>query len=335
MRTGLLSICGDQRIGLDANFLEQAALIQYAEELGFGEAWVTDSHSTTDRAARLCFSILSEAAARTSQIKLRASISLSSQELARFADELALLDARSGGRFDLGVATEFAKCTAADQGRNPECLQSGERTRRLQKQIPNAGSWTALCFGARSGDANRTAPAPNWIKPEHPCLADKLSQARLDASGRDPAQFAMEQKSCVIAEPSAFLDELSEIVRNFSELRPIRGGDFVAIRFFHLAATHDQAIEEAAYLLMPLFERESRDHFDARSPWVPWFKLGQMIGDQLIGTGDEIRAKLRHIKQRAAPTSLILAPISPDLDKWKADLSSFAHEIWPATADVA
>ena len=106
----------------------------------------------------------------------------------------------------------------------------------------------------------------------------------------------------------------------------------VLIRFYHVAASHEQAQEEAKELLQPFIDRMQGATAAMLPEWTTWFKLEQMIAESLIGTALEICDRIKRIEAELAPYSLILKPISPSFAKRRADLELFAAKIRPLYA---
>jgi hypothetical protein len=77
--------------------------------------------------------------------------------------------------------------------------------------------------------------------------------------------------------------------------------------------------EETARLLAPAFEKAySKPGYRTSDLW---FALGQLIGQQLIGTIDEVCTKVLDIERRGRPTCLLLAPVSPVFGEGKDDIA--------------
>lgn len=329
MRTGLFSICDRASGGhsADAAFAEDAELIQHAELLGFDEAWVGD-HSPSRREASLgSFSMLSRLATRTTQIRLGA-LALDSprRNPIEVANDLARLDVLSAGRLDVAIgktpsAPLQCKHLVAPPG------GTGARTLESLRLLQRLFSGESVALSGRFGHADRICLEQRPIQTPIPTYIASLDLNAL--------RFAARHECGLMAEPLFPLNDLAKVKLVFRELSPDQGGGLVAMRFFHIAATHDQAVEEAANMLAPRFERALAKTAPAQPARVAWFKLGRLIADSLIGTVEEIRAKLHDLEGKVAPTSVVLEPVSRDFSKRKADLALFAREIRPAMAAAA
>jgi alkanesulfonate monooxygenase SsuD/methylene tetrahydromethanopterin reductase-like flavin-dependent oxidoreductase (luciferase family) len=329
MRTGLLSFCNHACRGLSAEaaFAEHAESIQQAELLGFDEAWIGEPPDGRAEASFERFSILSGLATRTTRIRLGA-LGLASpcRDPIEAANHLARLDVLSGGRLDFAIgktpsiALQCRHLTFPPGGTGARTLETLNLLQRLfsEESVTFSGRFTRV-DRVRLEQRPIQAPIPAYI-------------ASLDLNA---VRYAARHDCGLMAEPLVPLGELATVMRLFRELSPDRSRDLVATRFFHIGATHDQAVEEAANRLAPRFERALAKTAPAQQIRAAWLKLGRLIAGSLIGTVDEIRAKLHDLECEVAPNSVVLAPVSGDFAKRKADLLLFAREIRPAVAAAA
>jgi len=327
MRTGLFSICDPSSGALSAGFAEDAALIQHAESLGFEEAWVGEQPLNQGEATPAHFSMVSQLATRTTRIRL-GSMALASpwRDPIAVANDVARLDILCGGRLDFafGKSRSFPA-----QSKNSGAAAAATRARTLE----------TLSFVQRLLSEERVTFAGRFHNADCVRLEQRPIQTPIPtyvaSSDLNVLRFAAQHECGVMAEPLFALNDLAEVMRLFRELSPRGSCGLVAMRFFHIGATHDQAVEEAANMLALRFERALAKAAPTQPVWMPWFKLGRLIADSLIGTVEDIRAKIYDIERRVAPTSVILAPVSGDFAKRKADLALFAREIRPAMAVAA
>src|SRR5579864_8684277 len=101
------------RLGVFTRLVEQVSagelyghaleLIERAERLGFDTAWVAQHHARKDGGLPSPFVFLGAAAVRTSRLRLATGIiTLPIEQPLRLAEDAAVLDILSGGRFELG-----------------------------------------------------------------------------------------------------------------------------------------------------------------------------------------------------------------------------------------
>lgn len=290
----------------DICFCEEVELAERAESLGFDEAWIVGEPFAAATNSAAGFLMLSELAARTATIRLGA-LALASpwRNPTAAGHEIERLDLLSGGRLALSIAAP-----------------KGSPTRSTAGQGAGAGPHLAGLERIRGRRKLRVAqPQP---------IATYIASSDFEA-----LRFAARHGCGVMADPLARLDETAAAAHLFRGLAPARNEGVLVRRFFHLGATHDQAVEEAANMLAPLFERAFANAAPARPAWTPWFQLGRLIADSLVGTIEDVRAKIRDLERRVAPTSLILEPVSADFAKRQADMALFARRIRSAAAVAA
>jgi alkanesulfonate monooxygenase SsuD/methylene tetrahydromethanopterin reductase-like flavin-dependent oxidoreductase (luciferase family) len=92
-------------VELYARMLDQ---IVEAEELGFDHVWLTEHHFVDDGYLPSIVPVAGAIAARTKRIRIGSDIMiLPFQDPVRIAEDLAVVDILSGGRFDLGVGQGY------------------------------------------------------------------------------------------------------------------------------------------------------------------------------------------------------------------------------------
>jgi alkanesulfonate monooxygenase SsuD/methylene tetrahydromethanopterin reductase-like flavin-dependent oxidoreductase (luciferase family) len=117
-----------------ATALEQ---IEEAERLGIGSAWVTEHHLFADGYLPQPFTFAAAVAARTKRIRIGTAISIAGlRPPVDIAEQAAIVDILSGGRFELGlgagyVPREFAAFGADVKDRFPALEDRAREVRRL------------------------------------------------------------------------------------------------------------------------------------------------------------------------------------------------------------
>jgi alkanesulfonate monooxygenase SsuD/methylene tetrahydromethanopterin reductase-like flavin-dependent oxidoreductase (luciferase family) len=132
-----------------------------------------------------------------------------------------------------------------------------------------------------------------------------------------------------MAGPPFPLTQVRDSVKIYRDLAGTRDPNLILIRFYHVAPTEAQALDEARALLQNFAERMQVTVAKLQPAWTTWFDVERLIADSLIGTPDMIAAKALHIGRDLAPRSLILKQIGPDMAKRAQDLSLFVTKIRP------
>ena len=111
-----------------------------AEELGFHSVWMEEHHSVTDHYWPSPLTVLAGFATRTSRMRLGTDILVAPfYHPARLAEDAAMLDVMSGGRFVLGIAIGYKPDEFALYG--AELEKRGARSRCAgPRRSPTTGS---------------------------------------------------------------------------------------------------------------------------------------------------------------------------------------------------
>ena len=135
----------------------------------------------------------------------------------------------------------------------------------------------------------------------------------------------------VMAGPPFPLESVRDTLRIYREIAPQGDPKLVLIRFYHLAPTHVQAVDEAIGFLRPFLERmQTGDSCPAAGMDFVGSKLDRMIEETSADRdGGGIRDKVQRLEAELRPRSLILKPINSSFAKQRADLETFGETIKP------
>ena len=303
MRFGLFSTYENPQQDYLSAYREQTELVRLVESFGFSEAWVAEHHFNPGATSPSCLAILAYLAGQTSQIRLgSAAVLLPSHNPITVAEDVATVDILSGGRFDFGVAKggpfpvqnrHFGVSPDDARARAFEALALVEKLHR-EREVTFKGTYFSV-EGLELVPKPVQSPIPTYIGTSTP---DAVRQAAQHGYG-------------LMAAPPFPLAAAQENARIYREAAPGTDPRFTLIRFFHLAPTHAQAVEEARAWLAPFVERMQATTAKAQPSWTPWFALDRIIADSLIGTDDEVVAKMGAMERVLSLRALILKPLSP------------------------
>ena len=202
-----------------------------AEALGLDEVWLTEHHFADDGYCPALLPVAAAIAARTTRIRIGTKVVLLPfHNPLRLAEDVAVVDVLSGGRFDLGVAAGYRHEEFAGFGIDRS--ERGARTREGIALLRQALTGEPVDFegrffrhsGVRITPPPLQQPVPLWVggRSERPLrraatdglhlqLADfdvelcerdhRVYTEALRAAGRDPADYE------VAAVASVFVDE--------------------------------------------------------------------------------------------------------------------------------
>jgi alkanesulfonate monooxygenase SsuD/methylene tetrahydromethanopterin reductase-like flavin-dependent oxidoreductase (luciferase family) len=321
MRTGLFCTFENPQKNYAAAFADQIQLIQHVEAQGYDDIFVAEHHFNSDSASPSSLALLSYIAAKTSRLRLgTAAVLLPLRNPIEVAEDVATLDLLSDGRFDFGVGKggpfpmqlKHFGLHAADAG--PKSLEALGLIERLLSE-------DSVNFRGQYFSANDLSLVPKPLQNPVPIFIASSTQSTI--------RVAAEKGHGLMAGPPFPLVEVRRMIETYRATEGASDPKLVLIRFFHVAANHAEAINEAKQLLAPFAQRMAKTVVSLQPTWSDWFDLDRVIADSLIGTPDEIGRKITQIEQDFKPRSLILKPFAPDLAKRQADLDLFAAKLRP------
>ncbi|MGO8847748.1 MAG: LLM class flavin-dependent oxidoreductase [Methylocella sp.] len=321
MRTGLFCTYENPHHDYRSAYAEQTKLVQLVETLGFDEAWVAEHHFNPNASSPSCLAVLAFLAAKTTRLRLgSAAVLLPFRNPIQVAEDVATVDILSEGRFDFGIAKggpfpiqnkHFGVNKDDSRAKTLEALSL------IQKLLAEDG----VSFEGEFFKADEVSLTPKPLQTPIPTF--------VATSTVDTVKLAADHGYGVMAGPPFPLESVRDTLRIYREIAPQGDPKLVLIRFYHLAPTHEQAVDEAAGFLQPFLERMQTATAALQPEWTPWFKLDRMIEDSLIGTAAEVRDKVQRLEAELRPRSLILKPISSSVAKQRADLEAFGETIKP------
>jgi alkanesulfonate monooxygenase SsuD/methylene tetrahydromethanopterin reductase-like flavin-dependent oxidoreductase (luciferase family) len=321
MRLGLFCTYENPTHDLRTAFANQTRLVEHSEALGFDEAWIAEHHFNPDALSSAGLTVLAYLAARTRHIRLgSAAVLLPYHAPLKIAEEIATLDVLSDGRFDFGVSKGGPfplqnKHFGVDPDNSRAQLVEGLNliTRLFYENDVHFEGQFYRADGVTLTPKPLQRPIPTYIA----------------TSTRETVLLAAHHGYGIMAGPPFPLAQVRESLGIYRDLNTRQDPNLVLIRFYHVAPTEAQAVDEARALLKNFAERMSVITAQLQPSWSTWFDIDRLIADSLIGTPDTIAAKALQIGRDLAPRSLILKQIGPDMAKRAQDLSLFMSKIRP------
>ncbi len=309
---------------------EALAEVLRAEELGFDSAWMEEHHSVTDHYWPSPLPVLAGFATRTSKIRLGTDILVAPfYHPVRLAEDVALLDIMSGGRFTLGIAIGYKPDEFALYG-----VEAGRRGARFEEQLAIMRAlWTEerVSFkGAYYAVEGRLEPRP-ITKPHPPVWIGgwgELTLGRAATLGDNWIPGPTAELGRLIAGKRQFLD------RRRAAGRPEPVAEWPLTRDVIIAETSRRARELAEAHIMAAYRREYAGGW--RHPFIDAAiatDLDRLMDARfIIGGPDDCIAQIRRFVDEYGMTHLICRTFFPGMPHAHImrELDLIARHVMPA-----
>jgi probable F420-dependent oxidoreductase len=300
-----------------------------AEELGFDSVWMEEHHSVTDHYWPSPIAVLAGFATRTSRLVLGTDIIVAAfHHPVRLAEDVAMLDVISNGRFVLGIAIGYKPDEFALYG-----VELEKRGARFEEQLAiMKGLWTRdrIDFrGTYYTMQGRLEPRP--VQQPHPPLW-------IGGWGDLTLRRAATLADNWIPGPTADLPRLLAGKRQFLERRRAAGlpepTEWPLTRDVIIADTDEQARQLAEEHIMVAYRREYAGGW--RHPFIDASiatDLDRLMEDRfIIGGPDQCRARIQRFVEQYGMTHLICRMFFPGMPHARIlrGLELISREIMPA-----
>jgi len=311
-------------------YTEALEEVTKAEELGFDSVWMEEHHSVTNHYWPSPLVVLAGFATRTSRLTLGTDILVAAfHNPVRLAEDAAVLDVMSGGRFTLGIAIGYKPDEFSLYG-----VELEKRGARFEEQLAIIkGLWTQerISFkGAYYTVDGRLEPKP-VTKPHPPIWIGGWGDITL----RRAATLADNW----IPGPTADLKRLLEGKKRFLDNRRAAGRsrpitEWPLTRDLIIADTDRKARELAEAHIMIAYRKEYAGGW--RHPFIDASiatDLDRLMEDRfIIGGPDQCVRKIRRFVEEYGMTHLICRTFFPGMphEHIMRELELIAREVAPA-----
>jgi putative FMN-dependent luciferase-like monooxygenase len=300
------------------------AQILHAEKFGFDSAWIAQHHfHEAEGGLPAPFVFLSQAAARTSRIRLGTGIVTLPLELpVRVAEDAVVLDLMSDHRLEVGVGPGGNMTAFAAFG-----LDSDERHSLFDRHL-------ALL---RTAWSNGELPGGDRLYPSSPTLVDRIWQATFTVSGArragragDGLMLSRTQPRAPDALGASLADIQNPMIDAYLEALPRgRAPRILASRTVFVADNHDEAMRLAEKGLIRMRHRLAA---------TGNLSSGNLIGDIItamdvhVGTVEDVIASLQadSTLERATDLTMQVHSIDPPHPFILRSIELFAEKVAPA-----
>ena len=302
------------------------------DELGYDNIWLTEHHFVEDGYNPSVLPLAAAIAVRTSRIRIGTFVLLLPfHDPVRVAEDAIAVDILSSGRFDLGVgqgyrAEEFAALNIARAERSSRLDESIGLIHRLfrEREVTFEGKYNRVAGMTLFPRPVQPGGPPIWIGCRTPKATERAARMGfhlLATLGPDPA-----------IPYRAALEKLGRAPRDFNVAQ---------LRAVYVAANADQAWDEAAtplHYMMTHYGQWLAEANDAEGDKAVWeiaspaeLRNSPIADSLMIGTPDEVAAKLTKFRRDYSCTHFIMASQLPGMDPAAAtrSLELFAREVMP------
>ena len=340
-----MSICANLNVGLLFPFrnppawrkpfadfyTEQLAQTRYAEDLCYDEIWLTEHHFAEDGYSPAVLPIASAIAAITKRIRIGTYlVLLPLHNAVRVAEDAATIDIISNGRFDLGVGQGYAPGEFAAYGVNRKT-----RASRLEEGIEVIrGAWTQddFSYEGRHYKVKNVRLMPRPIQSPHPPIWIGAGAPKaIERAGRMGCHFMG------LANPAAqetYDDALRQAGRNPKDFSAAQ------LHFTYVGRTTDEAwahSQDHLHYMITWYTRwlaEADDYLGTDMPKLPEaakLRDSESMFPLLVGSPEEVAAKLNHSFTKVRTTHLVLGMHLPGLapERSRRSMELFAREVAP------
>ena len=199
------------------------------------------------------------------------------------AEDVASVDILSGGRFNLAVA-KGGPFPVQNKHFHADKDTSRAKTLEALTVIEKLLYEPVVTFKGEFFDLDGVELVPKPVQAPIPTF--------LATATEDALRLAAACGHGVMAAPPFPLDAARRSLDIYGAAAPGADPRFTLIRFFHVADTRAAAEQEAREFLRPFVERMQGMTQQAQPEWTPWFTLDRMVADSLVGTVDDVIAKL-------------------------------------------
>ncbi|EEO25413.1 LLM class flavin-dependent oxidoreductase [Helicobacter winghamensis] len=306
-------------------------LLEYADSLGFDEAWIGEHHFNSFTLCPSPIALMSHALARTKHIKIgSAAILLPHYHPIKLAEEIAMLDLLSKGRFLFGFARGAFPIFDIAMGNNA----SNNRKIMLENAeiIHNLLFKDQVRFEGEFFEINNVSirPHPKGLIPFFVASLDK--QTLIDSAKRGYSFLGAFTLS---------IKNAKEIYELFAQNATTKSFEFALTRAIYIDEDRNKA-QEKAHIGADIFSQcmlranESNPTFEAIIKTTDYeefradfFSKEKILENMIIGTPQDCLEQILELKKQVPITTLSLKLLSSRLEDSKNILKLYKERIIP------
>jgi alkanesulfonate monooxygenase SsuD/methylene tetrahydromethanopterin reductase-like flavin-dependent oxidoreductase (luciferase family) len=347
MKTGIF--CNYENFHQDAcrAISEQVQLVQFAEYLGFEEAWVTEHHFNQNSVSPSILVLMAHLAGVTSTIQLgSAALLLAFHNPITIAEEIATVDNLCKGRLSLGVAKGGL---FPEQNKHFATAMSDARTKTLEAMtlIRKLLYEENVTFSGKYYDCDAVTIYPKPLQNTIPVY--------LATSDNDAIEYAAERSYGLMGGPPFSLEILKKNIAHYRSFNSSGSENLMLARFFFVAESYNEAVSEALPFLHKfslrmkslatqmqneqmqngqmlndqLLNEKTSKHLQVSNNGQSCFDEDYLIENSIIGDVETCRKKIKKFQDELNIGTLVLKPASFDFQKNLQSLKLYTQEVRP------
>ncbi|MBX7490725.1 LLM class flavin-dependent oxidoreductase [Helicobacter turcicus] len=331
MKSGIFELVENWENNETSAISNAIELVEYADSLGFDEAWIGEHHFNSFTLCPASIALISHALARTKHIKIgSAAILLPHYHPIKLAEEIATLDLLSKGRFLFGFARGAFPIFDITMGSNV----TNNRKIMLENAeiIHNLLFKDQVQFEGEFFDINNVSirPHPKGLIPFFIASLDK--QTLKDSAIRGYNFLGAFTLS---------LKHAKEIYELFMQNGATKSFEFILTRAIYIDEDRSKA-EEKAYIGADIFSQcmiranEANPTFEAIIKTTDYeefraefFNKDKILENMIIGTPQDCLEQILELKKQVPLTTLSLKLLSSKLEDSKKILKLYKEHIIP------
>lgn len=309
---------------------ESIETVVHAEQLGFEQVWLTEHHFNAFSVSASILPLLAHLAARTTRIALGAgALLLPFHDPLRVAEDLATIDALSGGRLLLGVGRggPFPE-QFRNFGINPD--DSRDRLFEGLALVEKLLDDTAVDHAGKHYQHENLSVFPRPVRRSLPTWLASLNE--------DSLQLAARRGYGLMGASAAPVARLREALTRYYSLAPLAPRPFIVARYLLCAPQDAPARAEA----MPFIRdfganmRSVMQRFPAPPALQPFgqeagaFADDSLLANAIVGDPAACIDQCLMLQAELGPHILLLKPASYDPASNRRSLTLFAERVRPS-----
>jgi len=330
VKTGIFCTYENHHQDAHRSIAEQTALVKYAEALGFEEAWITEHHFSDFHVSPSITVLMAYLAGITSRIQLgSAAVLLAFHNPVTVAEDIATLDHLCNGRLLLGVAKGGL---FPEQNQHFGVPMSESRARMLEALVlvEKLLYGTEVSFAGKYYQCDRLTLHPKPLQAHIPVYLATSDQNAIELA-------ALHSFGLMGAAPFS-LDRLKANLAQYRAINSSGSEKLVLSRFFFVAQTDEEAIQEALPFIRSFVTRMTKNfarlkqnsntgHLKPATNQQTSFDETYLLENSIIGSVATCRDKIKRFQDELNLGTLALKPCSFDLQKNLTSLTCYAEQV--------